>query len=346
MKDKIIKIVKLLLSKDIKNNKKDYIGKSIVSLVFFFVAFIMLMINIKTNQELMSYCSVGLMIGFLVSFIASFIFKKSYLSGLIIDLLTAIILSIFAVSGGNDGFAILWILLIPTVSVNLIGISNGFMISTYFLLFLFILFYSPLNSVIDGKYSTLFISRFPILYLADYLVSLFLSLQKEYYYKIINKKSYLDDLTGVYNRRYFLEKIEEKTDNNENIGIMIIDVNGLKTINDSKGHKYGDELIKAVPICFKKVFGNIDMCRIGGDEFSIIISGNDEEIIEKIEKVKEEAKNFKNDFIDGLSFSIGYASSSKFETNDLNELFIKADELMYQDKSDFYSNSKNERRKR
>ncbi|MFW6281817.1 MAG: sensor domain-containing diguanylate cyclase, partial [bacterium] len=138
-------------------------------------------------------------------------------------------------------------------------------------------------------------------------------LQKE-----IKKNEYLsyhDQLTGLYNRRYFENKIEEfnkRGKNHKPISIIIIDIDELKTINDSFGHKEGDKYIKMSSDIINKSTREDDIiARIGGDEFAILLPDTDEDTAERIikriqknVKEKNEDKQLKKD----LSVSAGFST--------------------------------------
>lgn len=83
-----------------------------------------------------------------------------------------IMFSLYALTGGNDGFAILWILLIPA-AMPLLNFRSGMLISTYFLIFLFLLFYTPLSNLLQYEYGEFFRVRFPLLYAISYGISWF-----------------------------------------------------------------------------------------------------------------------------------------------------------------------------
>ncbi len=79
--------------------------------------------------------------------------------------------------------------------------------------------------------------------------------------------SYTDKLTGLYNRNFYLQIIENKKSNPASeMGVIFADVNGLKKANDNLGHEYGDTLLKWCANYLKKNI-NTAICRIGGDEF-------------------------------------------------------------------------------
>lgn len=83
-----------------------------------------------------------------------------------------IMFSLYALTGGNDGFAILWILLIPA-AMPLLNFRSGMLISTYFLIFLFLLFYTPVSNLLQYEYGEFFRVRFPLLYAISYGISWF-----------------------------------------------------------------------------------------------------------------------------------------------------------------------------
>ena len=151
--------------------------------------------------------------------------------------------------------------------------------------------------------------------------------------KKISYLSYHDQLTGLYNRRFFEEEIK-RLDNPRNLPLSIImgDVNGLKLTNDAFGHQAGDKLLKMIgDIILKSIRGNDVGARWGGDEFTILLptSGDDvaEVLINRIhKKIKEVFFEYGN-----LSISFGIGTK-KEEHEDINEIFTFAEKLMYQNK--------------
>ena len=145
--------------------------------------------------------------------------------------------------------------------------------------------------------------------------------------------SYNDQLTGLKNRRFYEEELK-RLDVKENLPLTIImgDVNGLKLINDSFGHAAGDELIRKVAKIIKKGCRSEDIvARIGGDEFVILLSKTeDNEIEEVISNINELTQKEKVQNID-ISISFGY-ETKKYEDEDINEVFRKAEDYMYKRK--------------
>lgn len=147
----------------------------------------------------------------------------------------------------------------------------------------------------------------------------------------LTRLSSIDILTGLYNRNklniYMTGILESKK---TPIGLVFLDINGLKKVNDNEGHIAGDNLIKRAAKTLTSVFTGNDIFRVGGDEFVVIIIGAEKEkIVESLDKLREEAK--KND----VSFAAGYALSDN--DHNIEKALKEADFNMYKDKRKFYN---------
>lgn len=149
----------------------------------------------------------------------------------------------------------------------------------------------------------------------------------------IKNLTFKDSLTGLYNRRYYeneLERIDKKRQ--LPVSIIVADINGLKIINDSFGHKKGDQLlIKSAQILKEETRKEDIIARIGGDEFSILLPQTSQSETEKIiARINKEANETKNDEI---TVSIAIGSATKTEIGqDINNILKEADNNMYQNK--------------
>jgi len=143
-----------------------------------------------------------------------------------------------------------------------------------------------------------------------------------------------DYLTNLYNRRYFVDTY--KVLDNETyypLGVMMIDVNGLKIINDAFGHDVGDIALKKVSDILQKSCRSQDVvCRIGGDEFAVILPNITKSELETINKsIHDEAMN--NDVENvSLSLATGYEIKTKTQKGDLDEILKTAENQMYRHK--------------
>lgn len=151
--------------------------------------------------------------------------------------------------------------------------------------------------------------------------------------KMIEYLSFHDQLTGLYNRRFYAEEIL-RLDQNRNLplSLAMLDINGLKLTNDAFGHLVGDELLISVANTLKNECRADDIiARIGGDEFVIIFPRTDEEAVEcitqRIYKAVEEC-SLKEVVV---SVSVGWATKHNSE-EDIQDILKKAEERMYRKK--------------
>jgi len=140
-----------------------------------------------------------------------------------------------------------------------------------------------------------------------------------------------DSLTGLYNRAFFEEELEQlSTSRIFPISVVMADVNGLKKINDTLGHAAGDNLIRLAGRIIQEAFRTEDIvARIGGDEFAVLLPGVDKSIAEKaVERIMG------SDEIVSGQVSIAFGIAAAENSDQLAETLKLSDERMYQDKSD------------
>ncbi len=153
---------------------------------------------------------------------------------------------------------------------------------------------------------------------------------------LVRDMAHRDPLTGVKSKLAYAEKEEEiknwiASGEAEEFSLAICDVNGLKMINDTNGHKAGDEYIKKACHMICEQFENSPVYRIGGDEFLVIVAGEDHEDREKIRAVLHEL-SVHNIGTNEAVVSVGIADYVPGSGMSYNEVFEKADERMYEEK--------------
>lgn len=305
--------------------------------------------NISKHYTFMTFTTLVLTIGFAVS---AYLFTKLETRKIgiyVVAFLICFTFTIYAITGENDGFAILWIALVPPIGMMLIGLRACTAVCIYFQIFLIVLFWTPLKSMVAEHYSPTFMMRFPALFMVAFAASFFLNVQKEHYYLKTEKIANYDVLTNLHNRRHYedTKKAIVKDKAFDGISIISIDVNGLKNTNDNLGHEAGDELIAGAASYFSKAFeGAKEIARVGGDEFAVITYMDKDTINEQIDNLNKMAATFKGKYVSGISLSIGVSHMDDHPDFSFDELEKDADHMMYRSKSEYYKNCGIDRRRR
>ncbi|WP_374561833.1 diguanylate cyclase domain-containing protein [Ideonella sp.] len=156
-----------------------------------------------------------------------------------------------------------------------------------------------------------------------------------------------DALTKLRNRSFFddeLNRLERKQIHP--VAMLVIDLNGLKQVNDERGHRAGDALLRRTgEVLAKATQAPATAARIGGDEFAVLMPGGDEHAAEAFLATLHELVELNNQFHSGdpLRFSVGTAISQAGER--LEAALHRADAQMYRQKKAFHANAEFDRRK-
>lgn len=148
-----------------------------------------------------------------------------------------------------------------------------------------------------------------------------------------------DGLTGAKNMtayREFEDSIQESIDSglgHSPFAIAVCDINDLKSINDIKGHKAGDEYIRSAFRMICGIFAHSPVFRIGGDEFAVVLAGGDYDRRERLEDIlkKRSAENLESG--EGPAVAVGIAVYDALNDRSVSDVFRRADENMYADKA-------------
>ena len=155
----------------------------------------------------------------------------------------------------------------------------------------------------------------------------------EHLFRDVYNKSVKDQLTGLYNRRYFEQEIGPLLEGDQGgFCLVMADVNGLKLINDAFGHEEGDSLLKTFTEVLKRHCSDVDiLMRIGGDEFLILMPGRTlRETASIIERMKVD---FSKNSTRGIPFSASFGFTEKWDVAESKEiLFNRAESEMYRRK--------------
>lgn len=151
--------------------------------------------------------------------------------------------------------------------------------------------------------------------------------------------SYVDSLTYAQNRNHFNEYIEQNRNKElHSLGVIYLDLNGLKEVNDKMGHIAGDTLIITASYVLQEIFLD-NSYRVGGDEFVVIEQDVSELLFfDQYSKLLNRMKE--------LEISVATGCVWKEACINLSEILQEADQKMYEDKKHYYSLVENDRRKR
>ena len=193
----------------------------------------------------------------------------------------------------------------------------------------------------DNLYGYIFATNFnsdqtPFIREVMELNSFILSAEVENYrmHQKLEKFGRTDMLTGVQNRNAMNKRIKELELEAKNmdcgLGVVFVDLNGLKTTNDTMGHNEGDEMLINVASKLTSIYKDKEIYRAGGDEFLIIITDMDRDDFYSHFKHLKSLSRVKGD----PAFALGahYEDSEK----DIRKVMNVADKNMYQNKAEYY----------
>lgn len=148
----------------------------------------------------------------------------------------------------------------------------------------------------------------------------------------IEELSFYDNLTGFYNRNSYIKNKQNLISTPpESIGVVFLDINGLKITNDTYGHNFGDTVIISTSDAIKSIFTRTSVYRIGGDEFVIILTNTSRnEFEQKVRRLKQILMEERCS-----SVSIGTTYEEGDQLN-LEQMLENADKKMYVQKQTYY----------
>ena len=161
------------------------------------------------------------------------------------------------------------------------------------------------------------------------------------YIFILSVNSSRDPLTNLYDRRTYYEDVARFK--NQIKGVIQIDVNGLKNLNDNYGHDAGDKALLTVGHILENSIQNAEMCvyHLSGDEFLILMfQGKNEALEATVNAIRLAVEETE------YSVAVGYYFVNRNENIPYEVALKKAEQLMYSDKEHYYQQSGNDRRRR
>lgn len=255
-----------------------------------------------------------------------------YHTGVLYDVVTAVpVLSLFVLTAMEIRF------------VKKIGIHDVLSAAGYILFMVF-------GALVEGEYSigTTYVAvAIADLFIFVMLQNEMIALEKRNVQKWI-QKSNTDELTDFLNRHAYEEELTalSKSPLKDNFVYVSIDVNGLKTVNDSLGHTAGDEMIIGAAECLKQCFGAYGkLFRIGGDEFAALLYADEKQLENMKADIEEVTEKWSEKHAEKLTVSCGFLSYKETDHMSVNQMAVLADKRMYEAKAGYYKKAGIERRK-
>ncbi len=154
---------------------------------------------------------------------------------------------------------------------------------------------------------------------------------------VLQQMAYIDDLTGLANRRKCEEWLKSYTNDQGSYAVVNMDMNLLKAMNDTFGHSVGDDALKSFADVLRMVFpDNALICRTGGDEFAVILPNCDEAKTQLLVRGMLEEMERRNEKEEVITLSTAYGCAYSHESDNPYNVYKLADQRMYACKKDMH----------
>lgn len=248
------------------------------------VSLFMGILNCFTQKKVLMIATMGFFAVCLLNFLILYRRQRSTgISYAIFDLSVLCLFLYFLLTGGTAGFSPHWILLLPTCGMMLLGRKHGMFLSSVMLAMMVFLLWTPLGTgLLRYDYTPEFRMRFPIVYIAFFVVGyLFDLICSAVYHTMLQTQKDLADmaekdaLTGLKNRFWFNRHFWEARDNQlspDDCLVLLIDIDDFKVVNDICGHPAGDAVLCGVSETICSMLNSQSVvCRWGGEEFFVFV---------------------------------------------------------------------------
>lgn len=168
---------------------------------------------------------------------------------------------------------------------------------------------------------------------------LILIYQSLLYKKSLKIELQYDNLTKLFNRKYFLsvaeDAIEKSKKSHNDISVVMVDIDFFKNVNDTYGHQTGDEVLAATAMILSSSLRELDIvARYGGEEFIILMLTDAKNAYDVIEKIRKKIEKYTFAGESELKITASFGISQYINAESLNELIKRTDKALYKSKND------------
>jgi len=251
----------------------------------------------------------------------------------------------FCISGTPEGFSALWTCFIPSFTLTMLGNRRGSRYSGFAFLMIVVIFWTPWGrSLLRYDYTDSFKLRFPMIYLAFYLMAFCLeSIRARTQSRLVEaERQYQhlyahDALTGIFNRYGFNERLNRAFSDPsvKELGLLLLDLDLFKDVNDTYGHDAGDVVLKFAAETLQRLSGDAAVCRWGGEEFTILLRDGEDPFL-LAETIRREIEASRIDVGSAsihVTVSIGVCAVGDRSGVTIARVVKSADECLYQAKA-------------
>lgn len=339
-----------LLSRLVEDEYRYYVQMQYILALVIVTSVVMSVMNYLTDErEMMAATFIFAAVSLFNLWIIRRAKKASGLGFILIEASILSLFTFFMVTGGAEGFSVIWICLLPACGMLFSGLKRGIILcAVMFGIIVFLLWVPAGQALLRYEYTPNFQMRFPFLYLFFFAIGyIFEKIRAETSYELHTLRakyeliSVTDTLTRVHNRYWFNEQrtnmISSEMQANPNAAILL-DIDHFKSINDTYGHAFGDIVLAKVALAVEACLRKDDwFCRWGGEEFLAFIPGCSRETAAHIgERMRAAVNGLRILHESGeevtVTVSIGIAFAAAGQSWTDTELFSYVDQMLYEAK--------------
>ena len=320
-----------------------------------FIVFIVFSIFLVINLYHQEYLLVGLDIAVLsligVSFFLFYRLQQLDVAAYLCSATLFLFLVVFFYLNKNDSFGLVWVYAYPAFTIPLLGVRTGVRVNLLFYAIVLPMAYLGIDQWNHGYWDMLSFIRLLVSVLFFFAMTLLVEIsfdranssladvrrKEKEYARRIELISMTDKLTGIYNRRYLDQRLNEEVERVARSGfcsaLLMLDIDRFKKVNDLYGHQAGDKVLQTIVISLQQALRRTDtLARWGGEEFVILMPDiSIEQARVLAERARLAVQELAFEQFSGITLSVGIAVIDQ-STESSSQVLGAADSALYRAK--------------